>query len=88
MAGQAGKCANSLWYVSIYISGFTLVMLLLAGLFTMIGSKLNETKSELKIFKKIDSLSAWLIILVGIAYFLYNSHVISTSLFWTHLFGY
>ena len=73
IAGQVGKPANLVWYILLYILGFTLVMLLLAFVFTVIGVKLHTVKSNFKILEKLDHISAWLIIIAGMVYLIYNS---------------
>jgi nickel/cobalt exporter len=73
IAGQTGISADSIWYLLLYVMGFTFVMLLVALLFTIIGKKFNVMISNYKFIEKSDLISAWLIIGVGISYLLYNS---------------
>lgn len=73
MAGQVGKPVNLVSYVLLYIIGFTVVMLILAFIFTVIGVKLNAIRSNYKILDKLDLVSACLIIAAGTFYLFYNS---------------
>jgi ABC-type nickel/cobalt efflux system permease component RcnA len=72
MAGQAGSFTNSFGYVLIYVFGFVIVMFLLAIIFSFIGNKLTQKQENFPIFNKMDLISAYLIIAVGIGYFVYN----------------
>jgi nickel/cobalt exporter len=72
MAGQTGSFSNSFGYVLIYVLGFVLVMFLLALIFSFIGKKLTQKQEKFSIFNKMDLMSAYLIIAVGIGYFVFN----------------
>jgi ABC-type nickel/cobalt efflux system permease component RcnA len=72
MAGQSGSFSNSFGYVLIYVLGFVLVMFLLALIFSFIGKKLTQKQEIFSIFNKMDLMSAYLIIVVGIGYFVFN----------------
>ena len=72
VAGQTGSFANSFGYVLIYVLGFVLVMFLLAIVFSFIGKKLTQKQGRFTILSKMDLISAYLIIFVGSAYFVYN----------------
>lgn len=72
MAGQTGSFSNSFGYVLIYVLGFVLVMFLLALIFSFIGKKLTQKQEIFSIFNKMDLMSAYLIIVVGIGYFVFN----------------
>ena len=72
MAGQTGSFSNSFGYVLIYVLGFVLVMFLLALIFSFIGKKLTQKQEIFSIFNKMDLMSAYLIIAVGIGYFVFN----------------
>ena len=72
MAGQSGSFSNSFGYVLIYVLGFVLVMFLLALIFSFIGKKLTQKQEIFSIFNKMDLMSAYLIIAVGIGYFVFN----------------
>lgn len=72
MAGQTGSFTNSFGYVLIYVFGFIIVMFLLAIIFSFIGKKLTQKQEKFPIFNKMDLISAYLIIVVGMGYFVYN----------------
>jgi nickel/cobalt exporter len=72
MAGQSGQFSNSFGYVLVYVLGFILVMFLLAFLFALIGNRITLSNSKFKLFDKMDIISAYLIILVGVGYFIFN----------------
>ena len=72
MAGQSGSFANSFGYVLIYVFGFIIVMFLLAIIFSLIGKKLTQKQEEFPIFNKMDLISAFLITVAGMGYFVYN----------------
>ena len=72
MAGQTGSFTNSFGYVLIYVFGFVIVMFLLAIIFSFIGKKLTQKQEKFPIFNKMDLISAYLIIVVGMGYFVYN----------------
>jgi ABC-type nickel/cobalt efflux system permease component RcnA len=72
MAGQSGSFSNSFGYVLIYVLGFVLVMFLLALIFYFIVKKLKQKQYKFSIFNKMDLMSAYLIIAVGIGYFVFN----------------
>ena len=72
MAGPTGSFANSFGYVIIYVFGFVIVMFLLAIIFSFIGKKLTQKQEKYPIFNKMDLISAYLIIVVGMGYFVYN----------------
>lgn len=73
MSGQNGELSNSIWYVLIYIVGFVCIILLLTFVFIYIGDKLYSNISKLKWGNHLDKISAYLIILIGIYYIIYNS---------------
>jgi ABC-type nickel/cobalt efflux system permease component RcnA len=72
IAGQTGSFANSFGYVLMYVFGFVIVMFLLAIIFSFIGKKLTQKQEKFPIFNKMDLISAYLIIVVGTGYFVYN----------------
>ena len=72
MAGQTGSFTNSFGYVLIYVFGFVIVMFLLAIIFSFIGKKLTQKQEKFPIFNKMDLISAYMIIVVGMGYFVYN----------------
>ena len=72
MAGQSGSFANSFGYVLIYVCGFVIVMFLLAIIFSFIGKKLTQKQGKFSVFSKMNLISAYLIIIVGMGYFVYN----------------
>jgi ABC-type nickel/cobalt efflux system permease component RcnA len=78
MAGQSGSFANSFGYVLIYVLGFVVVMFLLAILFSIIGKKLTQKQEKFPIFNKMDLISSYLIVIIGLCYlfnnFFYHHH--------------
>jgi nickel/cobalt exporter len=72
MAGQSGSFTNSFGYVLFYVLGFVIVMFSLALIFSFIGKKLMQKQKKYSIFNKMDLISAYLIIVVGMGYFIYN----------------
>lgn len=73
MAGQSGQFNASFKYILIYVSGFVLVMFSLAALFIFIGNSLfSRVSTESKWYTRIESMSAYVIIAVGMGYLTYN----------------
>lgn len=72
IAGQSGSFSNSFGYVLIYVLGFVLVMFSLAFIFSFVGKKLMEKQEKFSILNRMDLISAYLIIVVGMGYFVYN----------------
>jgi nickel/cobalt exporter len=72
LSGQNGDLSNSIWYVLVYVIGFVSIMLSLTIVFIYIGDKLYSAKSTKGWANNLDKISAYLIILIGLYYLIYN----------------
>jgi ABC-type nickel/cobalt efflux system permease component RcnA len=70
-AGSSGNVKLSFWYIFIYVIGFVVVMMGIALLMFVVGSKASKLFNT-KMIQNIESLSAYLIIGIGVIYLVNN----------------